>query len=202
MKILSLNIRHGGGRHVEDLLDWTLSQVPDVIVLVEWQDNPGGRQILDSLRGRGFATATTCRQDPKANGVLIGVKGSLDSWRVTPEDSEGGELLLAGLSLGYRVLAAYFPQGKWKKPFFHRCIEEASRASEVPLLLIGDLNTGRNDLDVEANGTPFHCADLFNALESQARLTDLWRAVRESGSQRMVLAIPDERVPDRPCVWE
>lgn len=44
------------------------------------------------------------------------------------------------------------------------------------MILIGDLNTGRNDLDVEGDGTPFHCAQLFESLEGRAGLFDLWRA--------------------------
>jgi exonuclease III len=42
--------------------------------------------------------------------------------------------------------------------------------------MVGDLNTGRNDLDIEGNGAPFHCADLFAGLNKTAGLTDLWRA--------------------------
>ena len=176
MKILSLNIRHGGGMQSQALLDWTLGHAPDVVLFPEWRDNAGGLAMLEAFKASGLKTATACRQGPKANGILVAARGSLDSRRVTPEDSEGGELLLADLSLGYRVLAAYFPQENRKKPFFHCCIEEASSAFEVPFLLIGDLNTGRNDLDIEGSGTPFHCADLFKALESQVGLTDLWRA--------------------------
>jgi exonuclease III len=80
------------------------------------------------------------------------------------------------------MLAGYFPQGKWKEPFFRQCMDEVSRAGEVPILLIGDLNTGRNDLDIEGGGTPFHCADLFEGLESRAGLIDLWRA--ENGNRQ------------------
>jgi exonuclease III len=41
--------------------------------------------------------------------------------------------------------------------------------------MIGDFNTGRNDLDIEGNGVPFHCADQFAGLHEQAGLVDLWR---------------------------
>src|SRR5258708_11116954 len=42
--------------------------------------------------------------------------------------------------------------------------------------MIGDFNTGRNDLDIEGAGARFHCADLFEALSREAGLMDLWRA--------------------------
>src|SRR5205807_1724782 len=39
----------------------------------------------------------------------------------------------------------------------------------------GDINTGRNDLDIEGGGARFHCADLFEALAAETGLIDLWR---------------------------
>jgi exonuclease III len=41
--------------------------------------------------------------------------------------------------------------------------------------LLGDLNTGRNDVDREG-GTPFACVEQFDALQTRAGLVDLWRA--------------------------
>ena len=176
MKILSLNIRHGGGQNAQALLDWSLGKTPDVLVLPEWRNNSSGRLILKALEHQGFTTASACRENPRANGILIATKYEFKSQRITSEASDYGELLLAEFSLGFRILAGYFPQGKLKAPFFQLCLDEAGRAREVPVLLIGDLNTGRNDLDVEADGTPFHCADLFESLESRGGLIDLRRA--------------------------
>lgn len=45
----------------------------------------------------------------------------------------------------------------------------------MPFLLLGDLNTGYNNIDVEGNGAPFSCADMFDALQTKAGLVDLWR---------------------------
>ncbi len=176
MKVLSLNIRHGGGKQVQCLLDWTICQAPDVVVYPEWRNNAPGQKTLHSFEAQGFKTATACRDNPGANGVLIAAKQFSEPQRVTPGISKFGELLLAEIYPGFRMLAGYFPQGKLKEPFFRQCMNEVSRAGEVPIFLIGDLNTGRNDLDIEGGGTPFDCADLFEGLESRAGLIDLWRA--------------------------
>jgi exonuclease III len=69
-----------------------------------------------------------------------------------------------------------------KARFFQSCMAKAAKSDQMLFLLLGDLNTGCNDLDVEGNGAPFYCADLFRALEGQSGLTDLWRA--EHGMQR------------------
>jgi exonuclease III len=52
----------------------------------------------------------------------------------------------------------------------------AKKSSDVPFVMIGDFNTGRNDLDIEGPGARFYCTDLFEALTREAGLIDLWRA--------------------------
>ena len=52
------------------------------------------------------------------------------------------------------------------------------------MLIIGDLNTGRNDLDIEGNGARFHCADQFDAMERHDGLIDLWRSMPENRESR------------------
>jgi len=61
-----------------------------------------------------------------------------------------------------------------KKPFFDVFLEQAANV-QTPLLLIGDLNTGRNDIDLQAGATKFSCADQFVELTSGAVMIDLWR---------------------------
>jgi len=176
MRILSLNIRHGGGLRAQVLPDWTLSRAPDVVVLSEWRNNAIGQRILSAFENEGFIMATASRSHSRANGLLLAAKQAFESRRLTLPDSEKGELLRAEIPYGFGMLAAYFPNLQAKEPFFRLCIDEASRSLELPLLLVGDLNTGRNELDIEGNGMRFHCGHLFEALEDQVGLIDLWRA--------------------------
>lgn len=67
------------------------------------------------------------------------------------------------------------PSTNGQGTLFHRCIELAERNLHRPFVIIGDFNTGRNDLDIEGSGVPFYCADQFAGLPEQAGLTDLWR---------------------------
>jgi hypothetical protein len=55
---------------------------------------------------------------------------------------------------------------------------------DLPFVMIGDVNTGTNDLDIEGTGTRFDCADPFEDLSREACLTDLWRAVAKQISER------------------
>jgi hypothetical protein len=47
------------------------------------------------------------------------------------------------------LLGCYFPQRMAKAPFFERCAQIAVQETRQPLLMIGDFNTGRNDLEIE-----------------------------------------------------
>jgi exonuclease III len=93
-----------------------------------------------------------------------------------------GAMIVVDFGSECRMLAAYFPQGKAKVPFFRVCTGEADAAHNIPFVLLGDLNTGRNDADVEGRGMRFVCVDQFQELQSKAGLVDLWRL--EHGDRR------------------
>jgi hypothetical protein len=67
---------------------------------------------------------------------------------ITPPASSSGDLVLLRLE-GLTILGCYFPQRMAKSPFFERCMEIALKETQQSLVVIGDFNTGRNDLDVE-----------------------------------------------------
>jgi exonuclease III len=169
MLIISLNIRQGGGRRADSILAWIEAHAPDVVALLEWRNNPIGKDIKRRLEGSGLSIAIGAAHTARSNGLLIAARTTFNPLRVTPKESDKGELLLVSFA-HLRLLAAYFPQKAAKSPFFQACRAEALKSHQMPFLLLGDLNTGRNDLDIEGNGARFHCADLFEALEYQSDL--------------------------------
>jgi hypothetical protein len=58
-------------------------------------------------------------------------------------------------------------------------MEIALKETQQPLVMIGDFNTGRNDLDVEGSGTRFDCADQFIGLSAQAACQSVGEPPRE-----------------------
>ena len=172
MRIVALNTNGRGGPAI---VDWVTSCNADVIVLAEWRATEASERLRRTLEHEGFTTRCSVRDGRNCNGLLIAAKHAFNVERATPEDADRGELLLARLPNDLIVAAAYFPQLGAKAPFFEKCVGLARNYVAVPLLLIGDLNTGRNDVDIEGGGTPFHCEKLFIALETRAELRDLWR---------------------------
>jgi len=176
LRILSLNIRQGGGKRIAQLAQWLLSKSPTVVVLPEWRNNAAGRQLIEVLKDGGFTTYAVMREEAKRNSLLVAAIDFIKSEDITPFNAPAGDLHLMETAGGVRIVGCYFPQSYAKAPFFHQCVQIASTNRDVPLVIIGDLNTGRNDLDIEGRGTRFHCADLFTALSEDAGLVDLWRA--------------------------
>ena len=54
MRLITWNIRQGGGRRVSRLADELLKQKPDVAVLTEFRDNDAGTALLAMLKKAGL----------------------------------------------------------------------------------------------------------------------------------------------------
>jgi exodeoxyribonuclease III len=179
MKIVSLNIQHGGGKRIAGLSEWLETMKPSAVVLPEWRNNPPGLKIRDWLTGIGFRTiaAERATRDERSQitSLLLAATDLVGSADVTPQYSEAGDLIVGQMEQGIQLLGCYFPQRLAKVPFFKQCIQIAKSKADTPLVMMGDLNTGRNDLDIEGKGTKFDCVDLFDALTKEAGLIDLWR---------------------------
>jgi len=177
MHAILLNIQHPVGPRAKGLLDWLAASSPDLVVLPEWRDNSAGRSISQALQALKFHIESIGRQSGLRffNGILVGAKETFRLRTLTPIGSQKGELVLADFAAGWRLLAAYFPQGQAKAPFFKVCLQEAARSRNVPFLLFGDLDTGLNDMDVEGKGVRFVHANLFADLQTKGGLVDLWR---------------------------
>jgi len=175
-RIVSLNIRHGGGRRAGQIVDWLLTKQPSVLVLPEWRNNDAGLQIKSGLVNAGFRSVATARTDSGVNGILVATVEHTEYEKATPPDAAAAALLTVGPVQDLRLLGCYFPQRKAKAAFFKRCAQLADNNRDEPFVLIGDLNTGTNRLDIEGAGVRFDCADLFESLSGKSNLVDLWRA--------------------------
>jgi exonuclease III len=146
------------------------------VIATEWRNNTAGQIIRNRLTVGGFESIVVTPDVSQRNTVLVAGSGATRSACVTPPNSATGDLASLTSENGVSILGCYFPQGLAKAPFFYRCIEMAKQNAQLPFVMVGDLNTGRNDLDIEGKGAPFHCADLFSELSKTAGLVDLWRA--------------------------
>jgi exodeoxyribonuclease III len=174
IRIVSLNIQQGGGKRTGPIADWLTTKTTSAVVLPEWRNNTSGQCIRKRLTSSGFQTVRAAHEISK-NSLLLAAKDLTEWWEVTPSNSAKGSLILIELRQRIQLLGCYFPQRRAKAPFFQQCIHLAKKRPDVPLVMIGDFNTGRSDLDIEGGGSRFFCSDLFEALTREAGLIDLWR---------------------------
>lgn len=172
-----LNIRHGGGKRQRAIGEWLTGTGADVFVLTEWRK--GSTTIGDALVSAGYTQTELVSDEKHANGVALFSVGEHLAVGVTPPDALRGELLLARTK-GVCILGVYFPQKQAKSVYFKRCTELIA-GEKGPALLIGDLNTGCEERDVEPGGSGFYCEREFLNLTVVHGLTDLWRS--QNGDQ-------------------
>lgn len=178
-RLLSLNIRHGGGSRIPRVLEWIEGQHPDLVVLLEWRAS--NDQLLSvTLKHKGFELAKFSKSGARDNGIVVAAKDFIRAERITPKGADKGELVLVSLH-ELSLCAAYFPQGNNKATYFQELFELAVRHTDVPFLVVGDINTGNNQVDLPNGATRFACSNMFDALSREHGMTDLWR--RQHGPQ-------------------
>jgi hypothetical protein len=71
MKIVSLNIQHGGGNRVSPILAYLTSLHADVIVLTEFRENANAKRLRSGLAATGMLHFAGASVAPKENTVCI-----------------------------------------------------------------------------------------------------------------------------------
>src|SRR5262249_51531325 len=104
IRIVSLNIQHGGGGRTAHLADWIVSKNPDVVILPEWRNNASEQRIREVLATTGLTTIVAARGQSAANSVLLAAADITGSWEVTPANSTAGELILVEIANQIRIL--------------------------------------------------------------------------------------------------
>lgn len=182
MRILAVNVRSGGIKaRVASLLERAIAHNPDVIALSEYRDTPTGERIRTSLQSAGYPFSAYTAEH-RGNGVLVVARRPF-----TPIFNPAGlpevsypNAMIECIFDDLHVIGVYLPGQDRKRPHLEFLIHMAQVMNErgVRTLCIGDFNSGRNDLDIEANrgGTrhadEFSTADLYTLLERQ--WTEAW----------------------------
>src|SRR5262249_61279057 len=104
IRIVSLNIQHGGGSRTAQLADWIVSKNPDVMILPEWRNNASGQRFRTILADIGLTTIARGRGQSVGNSVLLAAKDITGSWEITPANAPNGELILIETAKQIRIL--------------------------------------------------------------------------------------------------
>jgi len=173
MKIMTFNIRHGGGSREEGILKSVLNHDPTTIVFTEYRENKNALFLRKALFEKGYIYFSASSVDPKMNAVAIASKEPHTTTTFPSELGDQSQRAILASFKNISVLGVYFAQKAEKRRLFNFINERSGDFLGKQGLVIGDFNTGKYYLDEPKN--TFHCVDEFEQLETSG-LIDSWRS--------------------------
>lgn len=177
MRILALNLRAGGNAvSVPQVVRRVAYLDAETAVFSEYRDNAAGALLRDELEKIGLANQAFTAS--RGNGVLIasaepfeGLANPFD----LPEDEYPNAVLFARFG-HLQMYGAYLP-GQDRKRVHLRCLIAAAKSHNEAgdtAMCIGDLNSGRNETDIEINLRSGRLLDRFSTADLYAELEGQW----------------------------
>ena len=181
MKLFSWNVRQGGGKRVDKIVDAVCSHAPDVVALIEYRSVPG-KELCQKLGDGGWKYVESTTPTGRDNGLCVASQTPFQRSPGPPPPPENAlRWLDADLpSYGFGIGVLHIPGatrklnepfGAAKSRFWKAVLSAAQSRRDVPFVFIGDLNTG-----ARIDGKGFVCAEDFGCMTDELRWIDLWRA--------------------------
>jgi exodeoxyribonuclease-3 len=174
LRVLSWNIRHGGGARTESIARAIVAHAPDVAVLIEFRTIPG-RELRRLLAAAGYPYGVEAPLEPRQNGVAIVSRTKLVATeRLGPSAVPKHRWLEVDVPRHKISVAAFYgpledvPYRDW----WTSVREVMADRVKMPFVLAGDFNTGMSVVDAPRD--PFYCAEHFQALQDLG-MSDVWR---------------------------
>ena len=156
LRIVSWNIRAGGGSRVGEIAAQLQRWRADVAVLQEFRATPPSRKLAELLAGQGLVHQRTTADPGQAasNRLLIASRWPLRRLHVASAPAELGRWLLVRVAAtaAFSLAAVHVPNrvsGR-KYPFLDAVLGVARRWRGGAGLIVGDTNSGRIGIDEQA----------------------------------------------------
>ena len=117
MKLLSLNIRQGGGTRIAAICDYLIAHDCDALVISEFRRNAKGDQLIATLKQAGYSQFYHNDTAPRQNTVMVATKKS--SSPIAMDGCSNGWSLIGISWAGLQLVGTYFPQRKDKAGVFN-----------------------------------------------------------------------------------
>lgn len=159
LRIVAWNIRAGGGRRADGIVEQIARWAPDAVALSEFRGTPPSRAIADALATLGlrYQRTTADARDPRVNALLVAARWPLRRVAVRRAPVDRRRWIMARVAapadLGgpFALGAMHVPNfvtGR-KLPFLDALHASVRAWRGGPALLVGDTNTGRMGVDEE-----------------------------------------------------
>lgn len=175
-KILTWNIRQGGKKAINDIVESLLAHNPDTIVLTEYKQNESGLFLIEALKRAGWKHVQSSEPPVKENGVLIMSVNPLKAHGAPFSEQEGAhrwnEVYIPSLDL--HLLGVHVPnvnETYGKRFFWDHITKYAHQRSNERVIIAGDFNTARRD---EKDSAPLQYSEFITWLVENGWV-DAWK---------------------------
>ena len=156
MRIVSWNIRAGGGKRAEGILAQLLDWEPDIIGLCEFRGTPASQWLAEQLAGSGFQHQidSTNSRHPAKNALLLASRYPLEAFDLRGMPRIRERWILARInsphpvSIGMMHIPNY-TEPKRKYPYMNAVLRLARAWQQGPAIFMGDTNCGKRGIDEE-----------------------------------------------------
>lgn len=147
MRVMTWNIRAGGGSRLDRIAAAIAAHQADVLVLTEYRSGDAGLRLRAVLRDLGFQSQSALEPPGIRNGVLIAAhRGLSRAAAVAPHVPEPWRMLTVTVER-MRLFGIYMPNLRAKVPYWEALITAAVPHARRITLAIGDFNTCRAFVD-------------------------------------------------------
>lgn len=144
LRILSWNIRQGGGSRISKIQNSISNLAPEILVLSEFRNNESGRKIRYHLLEGGYRHQGVSHAKSDVNSIAIFSKLPCNFILHPSCDEEYGSNLLSAEYDAFKLFGMYLPHKK-KHKIFDYLNKLALDLDD--LILAGDFNSGINGID-------------------------------------------------------
>ena len=161
IRIVSWNIRAGGGRRAEGILAQLLQWRPNIICLNEFRGTPASQWLADSLSeaGYGYQLSTINSKAPAKNALLLASQFPLQQLSLANMPKNPERWLLASIDTSSAITLGLmhvpnYTTPRLKYPYLNSVLRLARAWHSGPGLLLGDSNCGKRSIDEEKPSPP------------------------------------------------
>lgn len=152
-RVVSWNIRAGGGVRAEKIAAALARLTPDIIVLSEYRSTPPSQFVARAIYNAGLnhQRDTVDEVRPGQNALLIASRYPMRKVHLRAGPEQPGRWLMMRLTSGLSIGGMHIPNqhtGR-KAPFHDALVDLARRWRGGPALFAGDTNSGCIHLDEE-----------------------------------------------------
>ncbi|MBT8191289.1 MAG: hypothetical protein KJO29_12735 [Bacteroidia bacterium] len=169
LRILSWNIRQGGGTRINKILNKVTESESDIIIISEFRNGRTGQVFRSSLLKHGYRFQNVSAALPSDNSVAIFSKIPCQQLIYKDACPFFPHNIVCSVYDAFRIYGVYMPHKKKHKLF--EFLTKESKQHEN-LIIAGDYNSGKNYIDQKGNS--FWYTDQLTQLE-ESGMEDAFR---------------------------